>query len=50
MVATTRAPVRCWWGTLTPNETGGTPEQLGRMWWGVRGEEKWRVDKTSVPE
>ena len=29
-----------------PKDTGGTPEQLGKMWGGVRGEEKWRPDMT----
>ena len=31
-------------------EMGGTPEQPGRMWGGVRGEEKWRPDRTNTPE
>ena len=46
----TRAPAGRWWGTSTPKEVGGTPEQLGRMRGGVRGKEKWRPDRTSSPE
>ena len=47
---TTRAPGRCWWGASMPQEMGGTPEQPGRTCWGVRGEEKWRPDRTGTPE
>ena len=47
---TTRAPTRCWWGTLTPEGTGGTPEQTGRTWGAVKGEEKWRSDGTGALE
>ena len=47
---TTRAPARHWWGTSTPKETGGTPERPGRMWGGVKGEEKWSPDGTGTPE
>ena len=47
---TTRAPTRCHWGTSTPKGMGGNPEGPGRMWGGVRGEEKWRRDGTGAPE
>ena len=47
---TPRALARCWWGTSAPKEMGGTPERPGRMWRGVRGEEKWRLDRTGTPE
>ena len=35
---------------MKPKEMGGTPKRLGRMWGGVRGEEKWRPDRTGAPE
>ena len=46
----TRAPTRHWRRSRTSNRMGGIPQQLGRMWWGARAEEKWRQDGTSVPE
>ena len=45
-----RAAATEWWGTSMPKKMGGTPEQLGRMWGAVRGEEKWRLDRTGAPE
>ena len=33
-----------------PKEMGGTLKKLARMWGRVRGEEKWRTDRTRAPE
>ena len=47
---TTRAPMGHWWRSSMPKEMGGTPELPSRTQGGLRGEEKWRPDRTSAPE